>query len=81
VERPLFRRLLTLGAPLWRRCVVTRAAVRPVEPVTTPDGRRLTDHDPRPTTDSSVFGTVRCWRHVVTAPGPHGRCPLDAALS
>jgi hypothetical protein len=52
VELTLFRRLLALGAALWRRFLVTRAAVQPAEPVTTPDGTRLTDHDqrPRPTT-------------------------------
>ena len=81
VELTLFRRLLALGAALLRLFFVTRAAVRPVEPVTTPDGTRLTYHDQRPTTDYSVFGKVRFGRHYFTAPGQAGLCPLDAALS
>ncbi len=60
---------------------MTRAAVRPAEPVTTPDGMRLTYHDQRPTTSYSVFGKVRLGRHDFTAPGQAGLCPLDAALS
>ena len=81
VELTLFRRLLALGAALWRLFFVTRAAVRPAEPVTTPDGTRLTAHDQRPTTDYSVFGNGRLWRHAFTAPGQQGLCPLDAELS
>jgi hypothetical protein len=81
VELTLFRRRLALGAALLRLCFVTRAAVRPAEPVTTPDGTRLTSHDQRPTPDASVFGHVRFWRHACTAPGPPGLCPLDAELS
>jgi hypothetical protein len=81
VELTLFRRLLALGAVLLRLFVVTRAAVRPVEPVTAPDGTRLTSHDQHPTTDDSVFGQVRFERHVFTAPGQEGRCPLDAEVS
>ena len=42
VERTLFRRLLALGKALWRRFFVTRATTRPAEPVTAPDGTRLT---------------------------------------
>jgi hypothetical protein len=49
VERTLFRRLLVLGAVLLRLFFVTRAAVPPAEPVTAPDGTRLTAHDHRPT--------------------------------
>jgi hypothetical protein len=81
VELTRFRRRLALGAALLRRFCVTRAAVRPAEPVTAPDGTRLIDHDQRPTLYSSVCGNVRCWRHCFTAPGPHGSGPLDAELS
>jgi hypothetical protein len=42
VELTLFRRRLALGAALLRLFFVTRAAVRPIEPVTAPDGMRLT---------------------------------------
>jgi hypothetical protein len=81
VELTLFRRLLALGAMLLRLFFVTRAAGRPAEPVTSPDGTRLTYHDQRPTTDDSVFGKVRFWRHAFTASGHKGLCPLDAELS
>lgn len=60
---------------------MTHTAVRPAEPVTTPDGTPWTAHDQRPTPDDSVCGHVRFWRHAFTAPGQQGRCPLDAALS
>jgi hypothetical protein len=80
VELTLFRRLLALGAALLRLFFVTRAAVRPAEPVTAPDGTRLTYHDQRPTTDYSVFGKVRFWRHSFTASGHEGLCPVDAEL-
>ena len=56
VELTLFRRLLALGAALLRLFFVTRAAVRPAEPVTAPDGTRLTDHDQRPATYYAVCG-------------------------
>ena len=81
VELTLFRRLLALGAALLRLFFVTRAAGRPAEPVTAPDGTRLTYHDQRPTTYYSVFGKVRFSRHFFTAPGQEGLCPLDAELS
>jgi hypothetical protein len=81
VESTLFRRLLALGAALLRLFFVTRAAVRPAEPVTAPDGTRLICHDQRPTTDYSVLGKVRFGRHSFTAPGQEGLCPLDAELS
>jgi hypothetical protein len=81
VELTLFRRLLGLGAALLRLFFITRAAVRPAEPVTAPDGTRLTSHDPRPTLYSSVFGKVGVERHYFIAPGQTGLCPLDAALS
>ena len=80
VELSRFRRLLALGKARWRLLVVTRAAMRPAEPVTAPDGTRLTAHEQRPTTDSAVFGHVRVERHDLTTPGQAGRCPLDAAL-
>jgi hypothetical protein len=81
VELTLFRRLLALGAALLRLFFVTRAAGRPAEPVTAPDGTRLPYHDQRPTTYYSVFGKVRFARHYFTAPGQEGFCPLDAVLS
>jgi hypothetical protein len=81
VELTLFRRLLALGAALLRLFFVTRAAVRLAEPVTAPDGTRLTPHDQRPTTYYSVFGKVRFERQYFTAPGQEGCCPLDAELS
>ncbi len=81
VELPLFRRLLALGAALLRLFCVPRAAMRPAEPIVTPDGVRLTSHDQRPTTDDAVFGTVRCWRPSCTGLGQTGLCPLDAELS
>jgi hypothetical protein len=81
VELTRFRRLLALGAALLRLCFVTRAAGRPAEPVTAPDGTRRASHDQRPTTDYSVFGKVRCERHYFTAPGQEGLGPLDAELS
>jgi hypothetical protein len=75
------RRLLALGAMLLRLFFVTRAAVRPAEPVSAPDGTPWTYHDQRPVTYYSVFGKVRFWRHYFTARGQQGLCPLDAALS
>ena len=55
--------------------------MRPAEPVTAPDGMRLTSHDQRPMTSDAVFGKVRFWRHAFTAPGHERLCPLDAELS
>jgi hypothetical protein len=81
VELTLFRRLLARGAALLRLFLVTRAAVRPAEPVLAPDGTPLTYHDQRPTTDSSVFGTGRFWRPYFTTREHQGLCPLDTALS
>jgi hypothetical protein len=81
VELTLFRRRLGLGAALLRLFCVTRAAVRPAEPVTAPDGTRLTSHDQRPTIDYSVFGNVGFARPYFIAPGQTGLCPLDAELS
>ena len=78
VELTLFRRRLALGAVLWRLFVVTRAAMRPAEPVLAPDGTPLTYHDQRPTTYYSVFGQVRFARHSFMAPGQEGHGPLDA---
>jgi hypothetical protein len=81
VELTLFRRLLALGAALLRLFFVTRAAVRPAEPVLGPDGTPLTYHDQRPTTYYSVFGKVRFWRPYFTSREHQGICPLDTALS
>ena len=81
VELTLFRRLLALDAALLRLVFVTRAASRPAEPITAPDGTRLAYHDQRPTTDYAVFGTGRFGRHDFTGPGPTGICPLAATLS
>jgi hypothetical protein len=55
--------------------------VRPAEPIPTPEGERLTDHDQRPTTDCAVFGQVRFERPDFTTLGQEGRCPRDAELS
>ena len=60
---------------------MTRAAVRPAQPVSAPDGTRLVLHEQRPTTYDAVFGKVRFVRHDFTAPGQVGFCPLDAALN
>src|SRR5712692_6944045 len=68
VERTLFRRLLALGAALLRLFFVTRAAIRPAEPISASGGMRLTYHDQRPTTYYSVFGKVRFGRHYFTGP-------------
>ena len=81
VELTLCRRLLAFGAMLLRLFFGTRAAIRPAEPVTGPDGTRLTSHDQRATPDSSVCGQGRFGRHACTAPGHEGLCPLDAELS
>ena len=72
VEWTLFRRLLALGAALLRLFFVTRAAVRPAEPVIAPDGTRLPYHDQRPTTYYSVFGKVRFARPFLHRPGAAG---------
>src|SRR5262245_60509352 len=81
VELTLCRRLLALGAALWRLFFGTRAAVRPSERVVAPDGTPLRQHEQRPATDFSVFGTVRLGWHYCTATGPAGLGPLDAELS
>jgi len=81
VELTLFRQLLQLGAQLLRLFFVQRAAVRPLEPVSAPDGTRLTYQDQRPTTYFSIFGKIRFWRHYFHTPGQKGICPLDEALS
>ena len=80
VELTLFRRLLALGAALLRLFFVTRAAVRPSEPVVAPDGTHLRYHDQRPAAYYSVFGKVRFGWQYFTAPGRAGVCPLDAEL-
>ncbi|MCA1598083.1 MAG: ISKra4 family transposase [Chloroflexi bacterium] len=80
VELTLFRRLLALGAALLKLFFLTRAATRPAKPVT-PTGTRLRYHDQRPISYYSVFGKLQFARHYFSAPGQHGVCPLDAALS
>jgi hypothetical protein len=81
VELTLFRRRLALGATRLRLFFVTRAAIRPAEPVSAPDDTPLTYHDQRPVTYDSVCGKGRFWRHAFTACGQQGLCPLDAELS
>jgi hypothetical protein len=81
VEWTLFRRLLALGAQLLRLFFVQRAAVRPSEPVSAPDGTCLPYHSLRQTTYFSVFGKIPFHRPYFYAPGQGGVCPLDAALS
>jgi hypothetical protein len=81
VELTLFRRRLSLGAALLRRCCISRAAVRPTAPIRSPDGPRLAYHDRRPTSYSSVFGKLVFHRQAFTAPNQPVVCPLDAALS
>jgi hypothetical protein len=80
VELTLFRRLLALGAALLKLFFLTRAAARPVAPVT-PAGTRLPYHDQRPISYYSVFGKLTFARHYFFAPGQPGVCPLDAELS
>src|SRR5215207_5167799 len=80
VERTLFRRVLALGAALLRLFFLTRAAGRPVGPVSSPDGTVLPYHDRRRTTYYSVFGKLVFRRHAFTATGQPVVCPLDAAL-
>lgn len=81
VELALFRRLLALGAALLRLFFVTRAAIRPEEPVRAADGTRLPYHDQRAITYYSIFGKLRVARHYFVAAGQGGVCPLDAELS
>ena len=81
VELTLFRRLLALGAALLQLFCVTRAAVRPTEPVFAPDGMPLTYHDQRLTTYDSVLGQGCCGRPYCTTRGHQGICPLGTALS
>jgi hypothetical protein len=81
VELTLFRRLLALGAALLKLFFLTRAAQRPAEPVTAPNGSRLRYHDQRPISYYSVFGKLQFARHYFSAPGQAGCCPLDAELS
>src|SRR5918912_70701 len=68
VELTLFRRLLALGAALLRLFFLTRAAQRPAEPVTAPNGSRLRYHDQRPISYYSVFGKLQFARHYFSAP-------------
>ena len=59
VELTLFRRLLALGAALLHLFFLTRAAARPAEPVSAPDGTRLRYHDRRPVPYYSALVLVR----------------------
>jgi hypothetical protein len=79
-ELTLFRRLLALGAALLRLFFLTRAALRPPEPIT-PDGMPLPYHDQRPISYYSVFGKLAFPRHYFYHAEGGGMCPLDAALS
>ena len=81
MELTLFRRLLALGASLLQLFFLTRAAARPTEPVTAPDGTRLRYHDQRPISYYSVFGKLQFKRHYFTAAEQVGLCPLDVELS
>jgi hypothetical protein len=81
IERTLFRQVLALGGRLLHLFFCSRAAVRPTDPVTSPDGTVLAYHDRRPTTYFSVFGKLTFRRHAFTAPGQAVVCPLDADLS
>jgi len=79
-ELTLFRRLLALGAALLRLFFLTRAAVRPTEPIS-PSGVPLPYHDQRPISYYSVFGKLSFPRHYFYQAALGGQCPLDAALS
>jgi hypothetical protein len=79
-ELTLFRRLLVLGAALLRLFFLTRAALRPTEPLTA-DGVLLPYHDQRPISYYSVFGKLSFPRHYFYQAALGGMCPLDAALS
>src|SRR5438876_114123 len=68
VARPWWRRLWALGAARRRRCVVPRAALRPAEPLTAPDGRRRTSQAQRPPPASAGCGPGRVGRQ--DGPGP-----------
>ena len=68
VELTLFRRLLALGAAQSRVFFVTRAALRPAEPVLAPDHMPLRHDEQRSTTYYSVFGKVRFGRCYLIAP-------------
>src|SRR5256885_2006828 len=79
VARPWWRRLWALGAARRRRCVVPRAALRPAEPLTAPDGRRRTSQAQRPPPASAGCGPGRVGRQDCPGPGPTGLWPLDVA--
>ena len=75
------RRRLAWGAARGRRVWVTRAAGRPAESVTAPEGTRLSGDAQRPPPDEAVVGHGRGGRHACTAPGPEGRGPREAERS
>jgi hypothetical protein len=81
VERTRVPRLRARGARRWRRCVVTRAARRPAEPVRAPEGPAVTSPDQRPPPADSVLGHGCVARHSCPARGHAGRGPRDAELS
>lgn len=80
MERALFRHLLALGAQLLQLFFVSRASVRPAEPVLAPNGTRLRCHDRRRRSYLSIFGKLCIVRHAFTAPGQALVCPLDQEL-
>lgn len=80
MERALFRQLLALGAQLLQLFFVSRASVRPTEPVLSPDGTRLRCHDRRSRRYVSIFGTLRIVRQAFTAPAQPLVYPLDQEL-
>ena len=79
-ELTLFRRLLALGAALLHLFFLTRAAVRPTEPISS-NGLPLPYHDQRPISYYSVFGKLAFPRHYFFQKGSGSACPSDAALS
>ena len=81
VELRVFRGVLALGGTVLRLFFESRAAERPVGPVTGSDGMVLAYHDRRPVTYLSVFGKIAFRRHAFAAPGQATVCPLDAELS
>jgi hypothetical protein len=81
VELTLFRRLLALGAVLLRLFCVTWAAVRPAEPVTAPDGTRLSALSSRAESSRSRQSPdrFRAWGRVPKRPCGASRAPERVA--
>jgi hypothetical protein len=65
---------------LLRLFFLTRAAARPVAPVSA-TGTPLAYHDCRPIAYFSIFGKLSFARHYFYTAGEGGLCPLDAALN